>query len=128
MQPDDEHDMLNIIKFTVVAAITALTGCVQKDLQELPECKTGVDPIAVTPPSHPPATDRHFRGTIVVRTEISADGNVADVKIVSSELANASRGQREPDGYDDAVLAAIKSWKYPKQGSDCFKYVTVKLD
>lgn len=59
---------------------------------------------ALTPPGYPPeALAKHLTGKVVLQLRVGADGNVKDVKVVSSKPAGV---------FDQATMQAASKWQF----------------
>jgi protein TonB len=73
--------------------------------------------VSTPPPAYPAAARAAgTQGVVVVRLTIDEQGNVKDAKVVKGD-----------SNFDDAVLAAVKSWKYePAKHQDGKAFLSVK--
>jgi len=72
--------------------------------------------------------ERIFGGSIAAKATIIMDGKVSDATITAANVGGIGRSPPEPYGYDEAVLAAMKTWQYPRQPHACIAEVTLRFD
>src|SRR6185369_12001110 len=75
----------------------------------MPATPVTADPGALTPPRYPQgALAKHLGGEVVVQLRVGVDGNVKNVKVVSSKPAGV---------FDQVAIQAASKWQF-KPGKD----------
>ncbi len=79
-----------------------------------PICATNVPQHAVAP-KFPTTLHNEFEGSYNVRFIVGVDGRTRDVHVHANNLRPIGRTRGHPVGYDEAVLAAVRQWRYARQ-------------
>jgi len=75
----------------------------------LPSVFRDVKPVRKVKPVYPPEAEaQHIQGRVKVRLSVDLAGNVSDVEVLLSD---------PPGVFDDAVLAAVKQYKFKQDGT-----------
>lgn len=92
-----------------------------------PSCSSGLTPTSTVPPKLPPQLHNEFSGKAQVSFVISRTGQVQSPAIVSAGWHPIGRSRGQPVGYNEAILAAVAQWRYPKRGGACRHQVPVEV-
>lgn len=83
------------------------------------KCDADFQPISRAAPRLPSKLHNEFEGHAVVQFVVSADGHVYEPSIASSDWSSVGSARGEPEGYEEAILAAITKWRYPPRTEAC---------
>jgi hypothetical protein len=90
-------------------------------------CATKVPQHAVAP-KLPAMLHNEFEGHYDVRFVVGVDGRTRDIHVHANNLRPIGRLQGQPAGYDEAVLAAVRQWRYAKQPRPCHVSTSVQIN
>ena len=113
-------------RFSLVMLLlaAATTACAADPAQ----CREDLQPIEVAPPKLPALLHNEFSGTVEVSLHVHSSGRVSDPTVLSTALEPVGRTSGHPRGYEQAVLQAVLSWRFPEQPHPCVKHVTVNVE
>ena len=117
--------MRAIASLIVVALSIAPSVCAAS--APIPTCSDGLVPLSTVPPQLPPRLHNEFTGKAQVSFAVGSDGDVQAPAIVSSEWRPVGRSSGQPIGYDEAILAAVAQWRYPRRQRACRHQVPVEI-
>ena len=90
-------------------------------------CDDDLQAIRREAPELPPGLHNEFEGYAVIRFLVRGDGKVHGPSIESSEWSPVGLTRGAPEGYDEAVLAAISKWQYPRRKDPCRARTTIRI-
>lgn len=117
---------MTTMRILILATIAALPAC--STAAQVAECPSDLSPISAPPPDLPNLTENEFRGNLVIRIEIDPSGVVSNAEVISSSLRPIGNGRQQPRIYEQAAIRAIRSWRFPKEQTGCFRNLTMSFE
>lgn len=90
-------------------------------------CATKVPQHAVAP-KLPAILHNEFEGRYDVRFVVDVDGRTRDIHVHANNLRPIGRTRGQPVGYDEAVLAAVRKWRFATQSRSCHVSTSVQVN
>jgi hypothetical protein len=106
-----------IARFMLLVSV-GLAACASDNSSSL-NCDAGIEPISQVTPVLPPRLHNAFEGYALVEFEVRTDGRVIRPRIRTAEWTAVGRTHGAPDGYDEAIVAAVSQWIYPPTEQQC---------
>ena len=88
-------------------------------MERLPTCPPAIAPTVTVAPLLPPRLHNEFSGVAQVKFVVTASGQVQSPTIVSAQWRPVGRSRGQPVGYNEAILAAVAQWRYPRMDHSC---------
>jgi hypothetical protein len=90
-------------------------------------CKVKPMPLLTTAPSLPKILHNEYVGFALVKFTVTKTGRVHTPRIASSEWKPIGHTGLEPEGYEEAILAAVAKWTFPAQKVACITQERVNI-
>ena len=91
-------------------------------------CDSLLIPVKSVAPKLPATLHNEYEGKVVVAYAIDKSGHVQNPSIISAAWRPVGHGGKEPAGYNEALLTAVKRWRYPPQAHVCHKETGVEIN
>lgn len=85
-------------------------------------------PLHAVAPKFPATLHNEFEGSYDVRFIVGVDGRTRDVHVHANNLKPIGRTRGHPVGYDEAVLSAVRQWRYARQPKSCHVSTSVQIN
>jgi len=117
--------MTTISNLVVLLLGISLSAC---SAAELPSaCPAGLTPASTVAPTLPSRLHNEFTGVAQVAFVIIPSGQVQSPVVVSAAWHPIGRSNGQPVGYNEAVVAAVAQWRYPRRQHACRHQVPVEF-
>ena len=107
-----------VFRFLWVVALSNLAACAS-DESTMAACPSDIELLANVAPELPLQSHNTFEGYAIVEFDLSDDGTVQQPQILSSEWSPIGNARGEPNGYEEAILSAVRQWRFAAQEHPC---------
>lgn len=94
----------------------------------VPACSSGLLPVVSVPPTLPAKLHNDFEGSAIISFVVGRDGHVRSPTVASSEWRPLGRTRPSTLGHNDAILSAVRQWRYPPQAKSCRHQVPFEFE
>lgn len=107
--------------------VVVISGCAARD-PAIATCDNELEAVHRVPPELPPKLHNDFEGYAVIQFVVDEDGTVDRPNIEAAQWHPIGLSGGEPEGYEEAILAAISKWRYPPRAQPCRAMMTMRIE
>jgi len=113
-----------------IAAAFLVTSCANafSHEQPAPACTSKLSPVEMAELTLPNKLHNEFEGGATVSFVVDREGRVQTPTLISSDWRPIGNTRPSQSGYDDAILSAVRQWRYPPQAQPCRHQVPFKFE
>ena len=117
--------LVHRIAVVFLVGASANACCAQNSI---PPCASGLLPVVSVPPTIPAKLHNDFEGSAVISFVVDREGRVQSPAVASSQWHPLGRTRPSSLGHNDAILSAVRQWRYPPQAKSCRHQVPFEFE